>query len=44
MCREGSDLLSKAMRTVSLSSWVTCTALRAPLSADAQRDEEEDLV
>lgn len=29
------------MSTVSLSSWVTCAALSAPLSADAQRDKGE---
>lgn len=44
MCWKASDLRSNAMRTVSLSSWVTCAALSAPLSADTQNDEDEDLV
>ncbi len=41
MCWHGSDLLSTAMRTVSLSSCVTCAALSAPLSADTQRDKNK---
>lgn len=32
------DLLSKVMRTVSRSSWVTCTTLSAPLSPDARKE------